>query len=118
MGDDWDKVRDQWQRLAESRLEPEQVFDESAQARIAHALAREALSASGMIGDLKRSRHRDVYYRRQAADAQDQAHRARSLVNREAWLRLAHNWLNLLNDTRAKETAPNVDHRNASKRSH
>ena len=118
MGDDWDKVRDQWQRLARSRLEPEQVFDDSAQARIAHAIAREALTGSGAIAGLKRSRRRDLYYRRQAADAQDHAHRARTLVNREAWLRFAHNWLKLLNDARGKQAAPNVDPRHASKTSH
>jgi hypothetical protein len=114
MGDDWDKVRNQWRRLEESPLAPEEVFDALGQARIAHAIAQEAIRASGAIHRLKRS----VYYRRQAADAQDHALRARSIADRDAWLRLAHNWLNLLNDAKAKETAPDLDHRDAPKQSH
>jgi hypothetical protein len=35
-------------------------------------------------------------YRRNAADAQKEADRARNAIDREAWLRVAQGWLSLL----------------------
>lgn len=39
---------------------------------------------------------RDVYYRKQASDAQDQAGRAKSDIDKASWLKLARDWLALL----------------------
>jgi hypothetical protein len=36
------------------------------------------------------------YYRREAADAQDRADRARTDEDRAAWLRIAQSWLGLI----------------------
>ena len=44
----------------------------------------------------------DDYYRRQASDAQQQADRSLSGVDRASWLRIAQSWLGLI---RSKPTA-------------
>ena len=44
----------------------------------------------------------DDYYRRQAADAQQQADRSRSGTDRASWLRIAQSWLGLI---RGKQSA-------------
>ena len=52
---------------------------------------------------------RDDYYRRQARDAEHQAQRAVSPVDRAAWLRLAHQWLSLVDRKPAQTEADAFD---------
>ena len=40
--------------------------------------------------------NRDEYYRKQAAEAEEQARRARNPTDKAAWLRLVRDWLSLL----------------------
>ena len=93
---DWEKLRAHWQKLQRSALHPEDVFDSTAQIRIGFSIAQEAASAPGKVHRLKLTRRTKAYYLLQAADAQEHAHSARSPTDREAWLRLAHSWLKLL----------------------
>src|SRR5687768_11023139 len=44
-GDDWEELRDLWQRLKHSRLSERDVFDDLAQHRIGSSIAREATSS-------------------------------------------------------------------------
>ena len=48
----------------------------------------------------------DDVYRRRAAEAQEQAERTVSVVDREAWLRVARGWLALIR----KAPSPEDDH--------
>ena len=98
---DYEKLRAHWQNLQRNALDPDEVFDTTAQIRIGFSIAREAASAPGKVQRLKQSRRTEAYYLLQAADAQDHAQQARSLTDREAWLRLAHSWLRLLGQMRA-----------------
>ena len=98
---DYEKLRAHWQNLQRNALDPDEVFDTTAQIRIGFSIAKEAASAPGKVHRLKLSRRTEAYYLLQAADAQDHAQRARSLTDREAWLRLAHSWLRLLGQKRA-----------------
>ena len=121
-GDDWEELRDLWQRLKHSRLSEGDVFDDLAQHRIGSSIATEATSSPERVITLKRIRQTEAYYLRQAADAQAHAHRALSLDDREAWLALAHNWLKLLSSLKEQRFADAVGRRStgqsASKRSH
>ena len=100
---DHEKLRAHGQDLQRNALDPDEVFDNTAQIRIGFSIAREAASAPGKVHRLKLSRRTEAYYLLQAADAQDHAQRARSLTDREAWLRLAHSWLRLLGQKRASQ---------------
>jgi hypothetical protein len=100
-GDGGEELRAHWQRLQRCRLSPEDVFDDPAQRRIGSSIATGAVSAPQRVISLKHSRRTEAYYLLQAADAQDRAQRAHSPADREAWSRLAHNWLALLKNTRA-----------------
>lgn len=51
--------------------------------------AQESRFAGAMTND-------DEFYRRQAREAEEQAQRARSDLDRQAWLRIARDWLGLL----------------------
>ena len=43
-GDDWEKVREDWTRLAKTEyLKPNSIYDDSAQRRMATLIAREAV---------------------------------------------------------------------------
>jgi hypothetical protein len=94
--DDWDEVRSRWERLKRKPLSPDEVFDDPAQRRIGKSIAREAISAPQRVVRLKLARRSEGYYLLQAAEAQDRAERARSPRDRDAWLRIADNWLDLL----------------------
>ena len=100
MSDEWDEIRDHWQRLKQSRLSAEDVFDDRAERRIGASIAMEARSSPERVLALKKARRAEAYYLLQAADAQDHARRALSLADKEAWMRLAHNWLKLLSRIR------------------
>ena len=104
--DDWDEVRSRWDRLKRKPLSADQVFDNPAQHRIGKSIAREAVSAPQQVIRLKLALQSEGYYLLQAAEAQDRAERARSLADRDAWLRIADKWRDLLK--RAKESR---DHR-------
>src|SRR3954464_8197710 len=43
----------------------------------------------------RRMTNDDKYYRQQALEAEKQAHLARNEVDREAWLRIARDWMTL-----------------------
>ncbi|WP_377831161.1 hypothetical protein ACFKHW_38585 (plasmid) [Bradyrhizobium lupini] len=49
--------------------------------------------------------HSDDEYRRQAADAQKEADRARYDEDRASWLRVAQGWLSLIRKRRPEEDA-------------
>ena len=51
----------------------------------------------------------DDYYRRQARDAEAQAQRALSPIDRESWLRIAQSWLSLIGREPAKSEAEAFD---------
>ena len=95
-GDDWDEVRDSWRQLEAKPLSPDEVFDNPAQHRIGKSIASEAARSPDTVARLKLSRRSESYYLLQAADAQDRAQRAQSPKDRDAWLRIADKWLDLL----------------------
>jgi hypothetical protein len=121
-GDEWDEIRDAWQRLKRSRLSSEDVFDDLAEQRIGASIAMEATSSPERVLALKRARRAEAYYLLQAADAQHHAQRALSSADKEAWLRLAHNWLKLLSRLREQSfkgsTDPEGTERGHNKRTH
>ena len=105
--EDWEELRAHWQRLKRAQLSPDEVFDGPAQRRIGGSIAREAIRAPERVISLKQARRTEAYYLLQAADAQDHAQRAQAPTDRDAWLRLAYNWLALLRNKRAScERAP------------
>ena len=108
-GDDWNQIQEAWQRLKRSRLSPEDVFDGQAEQRIGTSIAMEATSSPERVLALKRTRRAEAYYLLQAADAQHHAQRALSWADKEAWLRLAHNWLKLLSRLREQSSKGSTD---------
>jgi hypothetical protein len=99
--DDWDAVRNNWQSLERKPLSPDEVFDAPAQRRIGKSIANGAVAAPQRVVRLKLARRSEGYYLLQAAEAQDRAERARSPADREAWLRIADKWLDLLRRMKA-----------------
>jgi hypothetical protein len=99
--DDWDEVRSRWERLKRKPLSPDDVFDKPAQYRIGKSIAREAVSAPQRVVRLKLALRSEGYYLLQAAEAQDRAERARSATDRDAWLRIADKWQDLLKRLKA-----------------
>ena len=102
--ENWDEVRIHWQRLEREALSVEEIFDDPAKQRIAHSIAEEALRSPEQVVRLKLRRRSEAYYSLQAADAQEQAQRARSPADRAVWTRIAGKWLELLNRVRTSSS--------------
>ena len=62
------------------------------------------------------ARHDDKYYREQADEAQQQADRTVSDVDRASWLRIAQGWLSMIKARPAAKTSEQAFDEDAQKR--